>query len=31
MREQTTETTAESRLEWDTLKHCLRGRMQNLI
>ena len=31
MRKQTTETTFESRPEWDTLEHWLRVRMQNLI
>ena len=31
MRKQTTETTLESRPEWDTLEHWLRDRMQDLV
>ena len=31
MRMQTTETTSESRPEWNTLEHWLRDRMQNLV
>ena len=31
MRKQTTETTSESRPEWNTLEHWLRGQMQELV